>query len=208
MGVLDGLRDLLGFGAETSAQRAADPDDLFGMSTAYVTMSADLDFEPVAEAALCFSGVDSTDFDRAVSEARSIVEAGDEGTVAGVREDEYGYRWVVLADEDFEDLVVGTHAASDEFITRGYSSRLLAAVFGFERTVREEGWEHRDERVYWIYSFRRGAYYPFAPREGRERDHGLEFKLRSVLDGELDVEADESYWYPLWPDEATDHPWG
>ena len=208
MGVLDGLRDLLGFGAETSAQRAADPDDLFGMSTAYVTMSADLDFEPVGQAALCFSGVDSTDFDAAVAEARSIVEAGDEGTIAEVTEDDYGYHWVVLEDEDFEDLVVGVHAAADEFIARGYSSRLLAAVFGFGRTVREEGWEHRDEPVYWIYSFRRGAYYPFAPRDDRERDHGLEFKLRSVLDGELDVEGDESYWYPLWPDKSGGHPWG
>jgi hypothetical protein len=28
-----------------------------------------------------------------------------------------------------------------------------------------------------------------------------------VLDGELDVEADESYWYPMWPDTAGGHPW-
>ena len=62
-------------------------------------------------------------------------------------------------------------------------------------------------RAYWIYSFRRGAYYPFAPRGGTERDHGLEFKLRSVLEGELDVEADEAYWYPLWPDAEGGHPW-
>ena len=207
MGVLDGLRDWLGFGAETSAQRGADPDDLFGMSTAHVTMSADLDFEPVGEAALCFSGVDSTDFEEAVSAARSLVEAGDEGTVAGVTEDEYGYHWVALADEDFEDLVVGVHAAADEFIERGYSSRLLAAVFGFRRVGPESGRDRPGERVYWIYSFRRGAYYPFAPRAERERDHGLEFKLRSVLEGELDVEEDESYWYPLWPDDPADHPW-
>jgi hypothetical protein len=208
MGLLDGLRDVFGFGAETSAQRAADPDDLFGMSTAYVTMAADLDFEPIERAALCFSGVESTDFDATTAEARSIVEAGDEGTIAEVTEDEYGYRWVVLADEDFEDLVVGVHAAADEFIARGYGSRLLAAVFGFRRSIREEGWEHRDERAYWIYSFRRGTYYPFVPSGERERDHGVEFKLRSVLDGELDVEDDESYWYPLWPDVPSGHPWG
>jgi len=207
MGLLDSLRGYLGFGAETSAQKAADPADLFGMSTAHVTMAAELDFEPIHEAALCFSGVDSTDFERAVSSVRSLVEAGDEGTVARVTTDDHGYRWVVLTDEDFEDLVVGVHAAADEFITRGYGSRLLAAVFGFERTTRD-GWDRTVEPVYWIYSFRRGAYYPFAPRDTDERDHGIEFKLRSVLDGELDVEDDESYWYPLWPDTPGGVPWG
>ena len=200
MGLLDGLRDFFGFGAESSAQRAADPDDLFGMSTAYVTMAADLDFEAVGQAALCFAGVDSTDFEQTLAEVRSLVEAGDEGTVAEFTEDEFGYHWVVLADEDFEDLVVGVNAAADEFIARGYSSRLLAALFGFEG--RDGG------RVYWVYSFRRGAYYPFAPTGDHERDHGLEFKLQSVLDGELDVDDDEAYWYPLWPSTPQGHPWG
>jgi hypothetical protein len=212
MSLLDGLRAWLGFGAEAGASRAADPEDLFGMSTAHVTMAADLDFEPLERAALCFSGVDSTDFTDTLANVKSLVEAGDEGTVAETHEDDHGYRWVVLADPDFEDLVVGVHAAADEFAERGYDSRLLAAVFGFERrpdrfrnVAADEGGE--PARAYWIYSFRRGSYYPFAPRGENERDHGLEFKLRSVLEGELDVEADESYWYPLWPDEAGGHPW-
>jgi hypothetical protein len=142
-----------------------------------------------------------------------LVETGDEGTVAERHEDGHGYRWVVLEDPDFEDLVVGVHAAADEFTVRGYDSRLLAAVFGFERgpdRFRNVAADPGDEpaRAYWIYSFRRGAYYPFAPRGDQERDHGLEFKLRSVLEGELDVEDDEAYWYPLWPDEVGGHPWG
>ncbi|MDZ7701030.1 MAG: hypothetical protein U5J98_02585 [Halobacteriales archaeon] len=212
MGVLDGLRAWLGLGAEAGAGKAADPEDLFGMSTAHVTMDADLDFAPLERAALCFSGVDSTDFAEALANVESLVEAGDEGTVAESHEDGHGYRWVVLSDPDFEDLVVGVHAAADEFAVRGYDSRLLAAVFGFER--RPDRFRNLaadpgggPERAYWIYSFRRGAYYPFAPRGDQERDHGLEFKLRSVLDGELDVEDDESYWYPLWPDAAGGHPW-
>ena len=32
-------------------------------------------------------------------------------------------------------------------------------------------------------------------------------RVRSVLDGELEIEDDEAYWYPLWPDAAGDHPW-
>jgi hypothetical protein len=200
MGLFDTIRAVLGTSAEADATRDADPEDLFGMSTAYVTMEADLGYESVDAAALCFSGVDSTDFTGTVDDVEAILGAGEAetGTEFQVREDSHGWEWVVLRDDDPEDLVTSIHFAADEFIERGYGSRLLAAVFGFE----SDG-----DRVYWIYSFRRGAYYPFAPRRGKERANDIEFKLQSVLDGELDVEGDESYWYPMWPDTDGGHPW-
>ncbi|MFQ3319994.1 MAG: hypothetical protein ACI8UR_000950 [Natronomonas sp.] len=37
-------------------------------------------------------------------------------------------------------------------------------------------------------------------------DEQTEFKLESVLDGELTVEDDTTYWYPMWPEGDT-HPW-
>ena len=198
MGIFDGLRSALGMGAEASATREADPEDLFGMSTAYLTMEADLGFDPAGVAALCFANVDSTDFADAVEEVEAILDAGEveTGTEARFVDDSHGYEWVVLSDSDFEDLVTSVHFAADTLIERGYGSRLLAALFGFEK----EG------PVYWVYSFRRGAYYPFAPRGGHDRDSTVEFKLESVLDGELELEADKDYWYPLWPDSGT-HPW-
>ncbi|MFB6106492.1 MAG: hypothetical protein ABEJ70_05930 [Halobacteriaceae archaeon] len=202
MGLLDRLRTVLGARAERDAARDADPDDLFQLSTAYVTMAAELDFEPLAEAALCFGAVDSTDFADTVRDVEDILATAEAetGTVAATRDDDYGYRWVVLADDDFEDLVTSVHFAADTFVERGYGNRLLAAAFGFERA--------RDgRRAYWVYSFRRGAFYPFAPDGDRERDGATEFKLESVLDGELDVEADRAYWYPLWPDRPDGHPW-
>ncbi|MFC7097270.1 PspA-associated protein PspAB [Halobaculum marinum] len=202
MGILDTLRSVLGVRAETDAVSDADPEDLFGMSTAYVTMEADLGFASVGEAALCFSSVDSTDFAETVDAVETILDAGEEetGTTFRRHADDYGYQWVVLGDDDPEDLVTSVHFAADEFIERGYGSRLLAAVFGFER---DSG-----ERAYWIYSFRRGAYYPFAPKSTDERDNKIEFKLESMLDGELGVETEKEYWYPLWPDTPNGHPWG
>jgi hypothetical protein len=200
MGLLDSLRAALGWKAEADATRSADPEDLFDLSTGYVTMGAELDFAAAGEAALCFASVDSTDFGDAVRDVEAILERGavETGTEASFREDDHGYSWVVLADSDFEDLVTSVNFAADTLEERGYGSRLLAALFAFER----EG-----ERVYWVYSFRRGSYYPFAPRPGRERDSSVEFKLESVLDGELDVEAEKEYWYPLWPSQAGAHPW-
>ena len=200
MGLFDTIRAVLGTSAEAGATRDADPEDLFGMSTAYLTMEADLGYASVGAAALCFSGVDSTDFEETVGDVEAILGAGEEetGTTFDVREDSHGWEWVVLRDDDPEDLVTSIHFAADEFIERGYGSRLLAGVFGFDSG---------SDRAYWIYSFRRGAYYPFAPRRGKERANDIEFKLQSVLDGELDVEDDESYWYPMWPDTTDGHPW-
>ncbi len=200
MGLLDGIKSVLGLRAEADATRDADPEDLFGMSTAYVTMEADLGYEPAGEAALCFSAVDSTDFEDAVAEVEAILEAGkvETGTQARFVQDEHGYDWVVLEDDDVEDLVTSVHFAADTLVETGFGSRLLAALFAFEKDR---------QPVYWVYSFRRGAYYPFAPSGDHERDSSAEFKLESVLDGELDLEADKEYWYPLWPDGPSRHPW-
>ena len=202
MGLLDGLKSALGLKAEADATRDADPEDLFGMSTAYLTMEAELGFPPSGVAALCFADVDSTGFSDAVGEVEAILEAGEveTGTEARFTSDDHGYEWVVLADDDFEDLVTSIHFAADTFIERGYGSRLLAAVFSFER-------DGDGQRAYWVYSFRRGAYYPFAPSGDHERDNSVEFKLQSVLDGELSIEPDKEYWYPLWPDGPRGHPW-
>ena len=200
MGIFDTIRAVFGTSAETDATREADPEDLFGMSTAYMTMEADLGYDHCGEAALCFSGVDSTRFDDAVKTVEAILEAGEVDTGTGFHqyEDDHGYKWFVLEDDDPEDLVTSVHFAADQFIEEGFGSRLLAAVFGFEGD---------DGPAYWIYSFRRGAYYPFAPAGSNDRNQRIEFKLQSVLDGELGLEDDESYWYPLWPDAPGTHPW-
>mgnify|MGYP006290252061 FL=1 len=219
MGLLDGLKSVLGMRAETDATREADPEDLFGMSTAYVTMEADLGYAPTGDAALCFGDVDSTDFADAKAEVETILDAGGEetGTEADFTTDDHGYQWVVLHDPDFEDLVTSIHFAADTLIERRYGSRLLAALFGFEGTAgskrqRQGGGSAADRNsrpVYWVYSFRRGAYYPFAPDPdtANERDSSAEFKLESNLDGELSLESEKEYWYPLWPDRPGDHPW-
>ncbi|QLG49634.1 PspA-associated protein PspAB [Natrinema halophilum] len=216
MGLLDGLRAVLGMRAETDAGRDADPDDLFGMSTAYLTMEADLGYESLDVGALCFSGVDSSDFRDAVDEVEAILEAGQEetGTDFSVTADDHGYHWVVLEDDDPEDLITSMHFAADTFIEHGYGSRLLAAVFAYadgdaasRRRDDAGGPSAMNGTAYWIYSFRRGRFYPFAPRSGRERDSSAEFTLESALDGELEIEREKEYWYPLWPSEGGTHPW-
>ena len=192
MGLLDSLRAVLGSRAEADASRGADPEDLFGMSTAYITMAAELGWESTGDAALCFADVDSTDFSDTVDEVKAILDAGGEET--GTEADF----------PDPEDLVTSVHFAADTLVERDYGSRLLAALFAFEN-VNGDGTE--PEHAYWVYSFRRGAYYPFVPKGTSERDSGVEFKLESALGSELDVEPEKEYWYPYWPQRAGQHPW-
>ncbi len=53
--------------------------------------------------------------------------------------------------------------------------------------------------MYWIYNYKRGAFYPFVPAGGQEqRDSEREFQLKAQLGAELPVEADVSRWFPLW----------
>jgi hypothetical protein len=207
MGLLDSIRAVLGSRAEADASRDADPEDLFGMSTAYITMAAELGWESTGDAALCFADVDSTDFSDTVDEVKAILDAGGEetGTEADFHEDSHGYNWVVLHDDsDPEDLVTSVHFAADTLVERDYGSRLLAALFAFENA---NSTEPEPEHAYWVYSFRRGAYYPFVPKGTSERDSGVEFKLESTFGTELDLEPEKEYWYPYWPTSTGKHPW-
>ena len=197
MGLFDRLRRLFGSQAAADATRAADPDDLFQLTAASVTMEVDLDYEPGETAGLVFSAIDSTDFRSALRDVAAVLE-GDGWS--SVHEDDHGSTWAVATRDGFEELIADLYVAADTLEDRGYGNRLLAAVFHFEPV--DGGTD-----VYWVYSFRRGSFYPFAPVGTSKREDSLEVKLQSVMDDELDVEADSAYWYPLWPDRAGAHPW-
>ena len=105
-------------------------------------------------------------------------------------DDEFGYRWLILRDPDFDDLVVSLNTLSTELQGGGYGDRLLAAVFSFE----EKG-----KRIYLIYNFKRGAFYPFVPAPGdKQRDTERELRLKAQLDKELPFEPEITRWFPLW----------
>ena len=73
---------------------------------------------------------------------------------------------------------------------QGFGAQLLAAVFKFE------GGKHP---VYWIYGYKRGAFWPFVPTgEGQERDNAEELELKAKLEPELPVEQDLSRWFGVF----------
>lgn len=169
------------------------PDRLFAMSTAGVTLETDLGLKSAGTAAIVFQPLGTSDFDRLVADMEELVKStGDEtGTTIEKQDDKFGYRWMILNDPDFEDLVVGINAVSTELQAGGYGDRLLAAVFAFRDTD--------SKPVYWIYNIKRGAFYPFVPSGGeQQRDSERELRLQAQIGADLPIEAQLERWFPLW----------
>jgi hypothetical protein len=186
MGFLDILR-----GKRELKQPA--PDRLFAMSTAYVKLEMELGMRTTGKAAIVFQPLATADFEQLVRDMEEIVRSTggeNQGSVEST-DDEHGYRWMIIADPEFEDLVVGVNAVSNEIQGGGYGDRVLAAVFPFH--------DDRGKPVYWIYNYKRGAFYPFVPAGGdQQRDNERELRLKAQIGQDLPVEPELERWFPLW----------
>jgi len=166
---------------------------LFAMSTAAVTLELTLGLRSSGKAAIVFQPLATADFSSIVDDMEEVLRGTgeDAGTQVDRTDDEFGYRWMVLADEDFEDLVVGVNVVSQALQDGGYGERILCAVFGFR--------DADNKPVYWIYNYKRGSFYPFAPAGGpNKRDSERELRLKAQIGHELPLEPELERWFPLW----------
>jgi hypothetical protein len=168
------------------------PDRLFALSTAYVTLSTGHGIESKGVAAIVFQPLETADFESIVTEMEEILRGtGEEtGTTIESAEDEHGYRWIILRDDDIEDLVVGINAVSDGLTVGGYGDRVLAAVFAFG--------DSKGRPVYFIYNYKRGYWYPFVPAGKHARAGERELQIKAIIGDELPIEPELERWFPLW----------
>ena len=169
------------------------PDRLFAISTAYVKFETELGIASRGSAAIVFQPLSNSDFQSIVTEMEEVVRgtASDSGVSVDTSDDSYGFRWLELHGKDFDDLVVGINAVSSSLEAGGYGERVLCAVFAFE--------DRQKRPLYWIYNYKRGAFYPFAPGAGpQERDNERELVAKAQVGTELPVEAELERWFPLW----------
>lgn len=169
------------------------PDRMFAMSTAWVTMDVELQMKTTGRAAIVFQPIANTDFDAIVAEMEEVLGATGTETGTGIekRDDSFGYRWMILTDDDsFEDLVVGLNAVNSALKDGGYGDRVLAALFAFT--------DASGRPVYFIYNVKRGTFYPFVPKGDKARDNEAELRLKAQLSGELPIEPELERWFPLW----------
>lgn len=190
-----GLRDVL-TGRHTVKGPA--PDRLFAITTAYVDLQAEHGIEPAGSAAIVFQALATSEFEATLKEMEEVVTAtgGDSGTTVKTEDDSYGYRWMILRNQpgapSVEDLAVGINAVSSSIETAGFGERLLCAVFAFA--------DAKGQRIYFIYNYKRGGWYPFAPAPGgaQERSTERELQLKAQVGSELPLEPELERWFPLW----------
>ncbi len=168
-------------------------EQLIALSTAAVTLQAELGLVPTGQAGIVIRPIDSEEYRRAEAELAGLLEIAGRETGAAIteRNDGYGYRWVVIADDAIADLVSTAYSVSLQLRDARFGDQVLAAAFGF----RDAGGRH----VYWLYNFKRAAFYPFVPApDGATRDTAHELQLAAAIGRELPVEADRTRWYPMW----------
>ena len=126
-----GLRDILS-GRKQLKQAA--PDRLFALSTARVTLEVELGLKTAGAAAVCFKPLSAGEFVRAENEMQELLDvaARDSGSKVGRRRGHFGYEWIIVRDDDLEDLVTTVHLITSELISRGFGEQLLAPMFRFD----------------------------------------------------------------------------
>lgn len=183
-----GLRDVL-FGKNKLSE--PQEDRLFALTTAAVTLETALGLKTAGAAAISFKPQSSGEFRSAFDDVDQLVDAVAQqcGSKIERKTDQYGFDWMIVHDDQLEDLVGAAHTLSSELTAKGFGSQLLAALFRFE------GYEHP---VYWIYGFKRGAWWPFVPIGNDKRDNAKELELKSQLENELPIEQDLTRWLALF----------
>lgn len=199
MGLFDVLRG-------QRAPKRAKLDALFALTTARTTLEVSLGLASSGRAAVCFKPVEMGAFAELTRDMDQLLELAGQstGTRVSRTDDRYGFRWLVMEDDDVDDLVTTAHLVNQTIEEHGFSEQLLCSVFGF---LPDEGdapgrgaWpeEGSGPPLYLVYLYKRGTFYPFAPLEEPRRDSALELRLKGVLGGELPFEPELERWYPVW----------
>jgi len=165
---------------------------LFAIATAQITLQTKLQMTPAQRAGIVFRPVESSYFADAEHQLQELLRQSgtDDNLRYETQTDTYGYRWIIVENQSFEQLVAALHMVSITLTEQGFGDQLLAAVFRFDTAARP---------VYWVYNYKRGAFYPFVPSgAGQQRDNGKELELGAVMKTELPVDKATDHWYALW----------
>lgn len=183
-----GIRDVL-FGRKRLKE--AKRDALFALPSAAVSMEVELGLRPAGVGAVVFKPLSAGEFVRAENEMQELLDVAARESSSRIerRSDDYGYEWLIVRDEQFEDLVTTVHLVAGELAERGFGPQLLASVFRFD------GGKHP---VYFVYGYKRGAFWPFVPTGERDRDNAEELELKAKLEKELPIEPEISMWFALY----------
>lgn len=167
-------------------------DALFALVTAQAEAKDTLGIRLVSRAALLLKPQEGSRYDDAQAHALGVMElvARDHGLKITTEDDPYGFRWVKIEGQQLEDVVTAAHAGADTLTQDDFGEALMALVLAARDGTRP---------FYLVYSYKRSAFYAFAPQgQEKTRDNAEEIRLSDILEKLLPMESDPAHWYALW----------
>ncbi|MEZ7822742.1 MAG: hypothetical protein QMB00_06760, partial [Candidatus Nanopelagicales bacterium] len=159
-----------------------------------ITLDVDLGLTSTGVGSVCFRSPEGRAFSDLETQVRELLDA-DGGPSVEANGDEFGFDWLTVRTEpaDLATAVTDIHAVNTSLVQAGFGPQLLCSVFPFTDQV--------GNTVSLVYLYKRGTFYPFAPRvrgQDKSRNNVLELQVRDKLAGELAVEEDTTRWFALW----------
>jgi hypothetical protein len=173
-----------------------DLDQLFGLPSAAITLEAAAGFKPTGLGSVCFAAVEGGAFAEIQQDVRKLLDmatdTGEGSAPVESSQDSYGYTWLLVrhAPDDMASLVTDLHAVNSALESHGFGPQLLCSLAGFR--------DAEGRSLALVYLYKRGAFFPFAPRDGEKRDSALELQIKALIGNDLRVEEDLSRWFPVW----------
>ncbi|WP_028645781.1 PspA-associated protein PspAB [Nocardioides sp. URHA0020] len=168
-------------------------DSLFLVPSAAITLETTLGLRPTGTGAACYRAATGQAFHQVQADVVELLNADPDAPDVEVSQDEFGFTWLVVHrdPDDPAALCTDLHAVNTALEDQGFGPGLLCSLIPFA------GVDGR--RIGLVYLYKRGSFYPFAPKAGeKERDNLLEINLRDTLAGELPVEQDLGRWLAVW----------
>lgn len=176
----------------------ANLDALFALPSAAITLETGAGLVTSGYAGICWRPPAGQAPAEMQAQVAKILELDDEDPATPAlkaTEDELGYRWLIIDGESLVDLATRVHQANTLIVENGWGEQLLCSVFGLKPATDADV---SAKRLWLVYLYKRGTFYPFCPNADQTRDNEAELRLRTTLGSDLPIEEDLGRWMALW----------
>jgi hypothetical protein len=169
----------------------ANLDALFALPAAAITLQTAAGFSPTGVGSVCYRAAEGGAFAQAQSDVVELLDNDDDPDVERST-DSFGFTWLVArqSPDDLSALVTDLHAVNTSLEAQGFGPSLLCSLVGFA--------DPAGRSLGLVYLYKRGTFYPFAPKGPQQRDNLLEMQIRDLVTGDLPVEPELTRWMPVW----------
>jgi len=164
-------------------------DSLFALPNAAITLQSALSFTMAGKGSVCYRAADGPAFAQTMNDVVALLDNDDDPDVV-LTTDEYGFTWLTAQQDTIEALVTDLHAVNTSLEAQGFADGLLCSLVTFE--------DNTGRKLGLVYLYKKGTFYPFAPKDGRQRDNLLELQVKELLKSDLPIEPELSSWMALW----------